>query len=206
MRRTLWFSCSLLCLFLSPAFSQTGMQVSPDQASLLEGESRTFQVLDCKGTELKGALWEGDGAISVKDADPVEVTAIHEGEGTVTATLNGVSSSAKIKVFAGKELPVGTIRWAVPPLRNCDNPEISNKVVGFVQATHPGPTGRACHLITAGMKRSDVEEMLNERGIALIGDKLTWIFHEANYSCEIRFTAPDGVVDTKSIKMNGDDQ
>src|SRR5438874_12091975 len=138
MRRTPWLALSLSWLFLLPAFSQTGMQVSPDQVSLLEGESRTFQLLDCKGTELTGALWESDGAIRVKDGDPVEVTALHEGDGTVSATLNGVTVSARVKVFAGKELPVGTIRWAVPPLKNCDTSKTAKKPSATVFSGHPG--------------------------------------------------------------------
>ena len=192
-----------ISLIVPAAIAQVGIQISPDQVAMLEGESRSFDLLDCKGAQVTGALWDNDGdAIKVKDGERVEVTAVHEGDATLNATVNGVTVSAKVKVFPGNKLPDGTIRWAVPPLKNCDDPTKSNKVVGFVAAAHTGVgAAKACYLIKTGMKRTDVEQMLDERGIAMTGEGSHWRFHEANYTCEIRFTA-DGTVDSKSIKMD----
>jgi hypothetical protein len=187
---------------LSPVSAQEAIQISPDQASMLEGESRSFQVLGCNGEVMTGASWDANGdVVRVKDGNQVEVTALNAGETTLYATLNGVTVSAKITVFAGRELPVGTVHWAVPPLGDCSNRKAIQKPTGTFLG---GRVLNVCHLIKKGMKRSEVDQLTKERGILLIGENLNWRFHEANYSCEMRFAAVDGVVETKSIKVDSE--
>ncbi len=110
------------------------LYITPTAASMLVGESRGFTLFDTEGHKLTAAAdWSisnSSYATLTKGTEPT-VTAKSEGEFILTATVDSRTAEAKIKVYPGTELPIGTERWHVAPVPCSNNPNRSriSKVV-----------------------------------------------------------------------------
>jgi hypothetical protein len=96
-----------------PQFSETApVTITPSLASLVVGDTITLQALDSSGQAVTGLTWaSSDTTIAtVSTDDPPVITAIAPGHVSVTAG----NASADITVYAGPELPLGTVKWSAP--------------------------------------------------------------------------------------------
>lgn len=95
------------------------LYITPTTASMLVGESRRFAAFDTSGKKLTAvADWSIVGsshATLTKGAEPT-VTATSEGEFSVTATLDSRTAEARVKVYPGNQLPIGTTQWTLAPV------------------------------------------------------------------------------------------
>jgi hypothetical protein len=91
------------------------IRMDPARRTLLVGESQPSTILDGFGLRVESATWTtSDPNIVTIDAAGT-VTAIMEGEATITATAQGLSAEATIAVVAGVSLPPGMVRWSLTP-------------------------------------------------------------------------------------------
>jgi hypothetical protein len=90
----------------------TGVQLSPSMASMVVGETRTFQANNSSGSPLTGLSWSSSDntIVSLSTDDPPIVTALAPGQ----ATLMANDATATITVYPGPVLPDGTVKWSVP--------------------------------------------------------------------------------------------
>ena len=90
----------------------TGATLTPVKASMLVGETRTFQALDSSGVALTGEQWTSSdtNVVSLSTDDPPIVTALAPGEVTLTVG----DATANITVYEGVTLPTNTVKWEVP--------------------------------------------------------------------------------------------
>ena len=90
----------------------TGVILTPSAASMVVGETRTFQAADTQGQPFQGLMWSSSDptVASLSTDDPPVITALVPGHTTITAA----DGSAEITVYAGPILPTGTIKWSIP--------------------------------------------------------------------------------------------
>jgi hypothetical protein len=86
--------------------------LSPKQVSMVVGETRTIDAFDLDGNVLTGLPWYSSdtNVVTLSTDDPPVLTAVAVG----TATVQAGTSTATVTVFAGPELPEGTVKWTVP--------------------------------------------------------------------------------------------
>jgi hypothetical protein len=96
--------------------------ITPSQMGMLVGDTLQLQLLDENGVELTDVSWSIDNT-SVADinppqgtGDPTVLQANETGTANILATSGNRTGTAKVTVYEGTVLPVGSIRWAVPPL------------------------------------------------------------------------------------------
>ena len=95
------------------------LYITPNEASMLVGESRGFTLFDTEGHKLTAAADWSVSSSSLATLTPGKepmVTANAEGTFTVTARIDSRSAEATVKVYPGNSLPIGTIRWKVDPI------------------------------------------------------------------------------------------
>jgi hypothetical protein len=92
---------------LVPTTAATTLVVSPASAGMTVGESRRFRVKDDQG-RLVSADWESSDPLVASFADGV-VTAVAQGEATLTATADGLSASTELVVYGPMVEP--KCRW-----------------------------------------------------------------------------------------------
>ena len=95
------------------------LYITPNEASVLVGESRGFTLFDTEGHKLTAdADWSVSSsslATLTRGKEPT-VTANAEGTFTVTARIDSRTAEATVKVYPGNTLPIGTVRWKVAPI------------------------------------------------------------------------------------------
>jgi uncharacterized Zn-binding protein involved in type VI secretion len=91
--------------------------ITPSTLALVVDEPRELALVDDYGRPVAGATWSlSDATLAeISTQVPVVLTGKAAGELTVTATWQNFSAQAQVTVFAGPELPQGTIRWSVQP-------------------------------------------------------------------------------------------
>ena len=107
------------------------LYISPTEASMLVGETRTFSLFDTDGHKLTAAAeWEvGSSYLAgIKPGPEPMITAKNEGTFTVTARVDTRMAEAKVKVYPGKVLPIGTVIWKAAPVPCGKNSGISKSV------------------------------------------------------------------------------
>jgi IPT/TIG domain/Beta-propeller repeat len=97
--------------------------VTPNQATLLVGQTRSLQLLDENGASINNASWSFDDtsiAEIVRPANPGDPTLLKAdavGTTILLARFGDRTGTAKVSVLpAGTSFPIGTVQWEVPPL------------------------------------------------------------------------------------------
>lgn len=110
-------------LVVTLAGAVTEISLSPSQRTMLIGESTTLSLRDAFGLAVQTLDWStSDPAIvSMSIDDPPVLTALAEGQVTITAYKGSIGTAASITVIAGTVLadgstvmPAGTTRWKLP--------------------------------------------------------------------------------------------
>jgi hypothetical protein len=96
--------------------------VTPNQMSMLVGDNLQIQLLDENGIEITDVTWTIDET-SVAEinppqqtGDPTVLQANEPGTANIIAAVGNRTGTAKVTVYNGTALPVGSVRWAVPSL------------------------------------------------------------------------------------------
>jgi hypothetical protein len=91
------------------------LTLAPGTRTLLTNEAATLSLSDDYGISVAGATWQASdpNVALLSTDDPPVVTALAAGSTTITATKNGLSSTATLTVVSGTSLANGTTRWSV---------------------------------------------------------------------------------------------
>jgi hypothetical protein len=128
MKRSVILLSVAVLLSRLPVFGQGSapMVISPTTATLLVGESQSFQAVDRPGHLQTNVSWSvsGPGISRAQDGSELFFTAPETGEFHITARAAGDSAEASVKVLAGKSLPTGSAKWSAPAYPGCKLLEI----------------------------------------------------------------------------------
>ena len=98
------------------------MTISPDQATMLVGETRTFRAVGKDGRIRHNVHWEvspqGVATITVS-GDEVTVKAREASSVLLTASAEADSADASIEIRPAGDMPTGTRIWSVSPTPGC---------------------------------------------------------------------------------------
>jgi Concanavalin A-like lectin/glucanases superfamily/Regulator of chromosome condensation (RCC1) repeat/Chitobiase/beta-hexosaminidase C-terminal domain/Putative Ig domain/Glucodextranase, domain B/Putative binding domain, N-terminal/Viral BACON domain len=132
----------------------TSLRVSPQQVTMLVGNTRAFAVVDDRGRIPSGVMWSVDNATvaTVTEGPPMALTAVSVGEVILTAAWHGLTATTHVTVRA---LSVGTSEvitlWSAPSVLG----PVKRIVRGASRADGPGlvytweSTGDATDVIRA---------------------------------------------------------
>lgn len=100
------------------ATEPTSIDVTPEQVTMMVGETRRFAVRDNLGRVPADAEWSvDDTSVATLSSDPAgTLTAIAAGEVTLTASWRGHTASAQITVLEVSAFTPGTVLWSNPRL------------------------------------------------------------------------------------------
>jgi hypothetical protein len=100
--------------------SSSFVVVTPQSATLLVGDSRSFRLVDQNGQPQRNVTWtiSDPGALEPTPGDELTVTAKQAGEFRISAQSRNGSAEATVKVMEGK-MPVGTAIWTSPTVPGC---------------------------------------------------------------------------------------
>jgi len=97
--------------------------VTPNQATLLVGQTRPMQLLDENGALINNPTWTSDDSSIAEvlppanPGDPTLLQADAVGTTTLIASFGDRTGNAKISVLpAGAPLPIGSVQWEIPSL------------------------------------------------------------------------------------------
>ena len=95
--------------------------ISPEKATLLVGESRTFRLVDQNGRMQQDASWSvsDSSALETRSGAELTVTTKAVGDFAVSAQSAGGSAEASLKVVEGTSLPNGTAKWSGVSFEGC---------------------------------------------------------------------------------------
>jgi hypothetical protein len=97
------------------AQSSSFVVITPQSATLLTGESRSFRLVDQNGQFQRNVTWtiSDPDALQATPGDELTITAKHPGDFHIDAQSKSGSAEASVKVMEG-QLPVGTKIWTTP--------------------------------------------------------------------------------------------
>jgi len=97
------------------------VSITPEKATLLIGESRSFRLVDQNGRIQQDASWSvsDSSALETRSGAELTVTAKAVGDFTVSAQSAGGSAEASLKVVEGTSLPNGTAKWSGVSFEGC---------------------------------------------------------------------------------------
>lgn len=137
---------SLCVLAQAPA----RLTVSPNKATMLVGETRTFRAVGKDGRIRPNVRWEISPRYAAEvtmNGDEVTVTAREASPSVMlTATTEGDSADASIEIRAQGDLKPGTTLWSVAPTPGCKTTQMIQAVPSangpdlYVQETCPDGT------------------------------------------------------------------
>lgn len=154
MSRTLQSTIFILVLAMAslplPAQDPPALSVSPNKATMLVGETRTFRAVGKDGRIRHNMHWgispEYAATITVS-GDEVTVQAREASPSVLlTASGEGDSADASIEVRPAGDMPAGTTLWSVSPTPGCKATNITQAVPSatgpdlYVQETCPDGT------------------------------------------------------------------
>jgi hypothetical protein len=148
--------------------SSSFVVITPQSATLLVGESRSFRLVDQNGQIQHNVSWtiSDPDALQPTPGDELTITAKQAGEFHISAQSKNGSAEATVKVLGGK-MPVGTAIWTSPRVPGC-------KSIQLVQAM-PSANGPDMY-DTSHCEDGDYITALRSDGITLwrrrIGDLL----------------------------------
>jgi hypothetical protein len=104
-----------------PAQTTHFLKITPEKATLLVGESKTFRMVDQNGQMQRNIVWNisDSGAFEKEEGDELVVTAKQRGDFTISAHNSDGSAEASIKVMEGTTLPEGTAKWTGTSVEGC---------------------------------------------------------------------------------------
>jgi outer membrane protein assembly factor BamB len=126
----------LLCAGMTPLTAQAqtpqSMTVSPDKATMLVGETRTFRAVGKDGRIRHNVRWgiSPQSAASIT-ANGDEVTVQAQGASPsvlLTASAEGDSADASIEIRPAGDMPAGTRIWSVSPTPGCKATKMTQAV------------------------------------------------------------------------------
>lgn len=93
------------------------LEITPNIIGMVVGEPRMLRLCDERGQQIRDADWaSSDPTLAKIEAGPdATIIGLAPGKLTVTATWQSRRAEAQVTVFAGPELPQGTIRWSIQP-------------------------------------------------------------------------------------------
>ncbi len=97
----------------------TSLRVTPQNITMLAGQTRRFSLLDDFDRIPSQAEWTIDNATvaTLRAAPDAQLTAVSAGEVTVTARWQGLTASTRVTVMGSAAAAVGTTIWSAPPVR-----------------------------------------------------------------------------------------
>jgi hypothetical protein len=119
-RRVLGLTLLLSWAVTLRAQSSSFVVVTPQSATLLTGESRSFRLVDQNGQFQRNVTWtiSDPDALQATTGDELTITAKHPGDFHIDARSKSGSAEASVKVMEG-QLPVGTKIWTAPTAAGC---------------------------------------------------------------------------------------
>lgn len=110
----------LLWALALPGQSSSFVVITPQSATLLPGESRSFRLVDQNGQMQRDVTWttSDPDALQTNAGDEVTVTAKQAGDFHISAQSKNGSAEATVKVMEGK-MPVGTAIWSSRTAPGC---------------------------------------------------------------------------------------
>jgi hypothetical protein len=124
------FAVALLCVSTAKAQDGSGVLITPNEVTMLVGQSRSFRLVDQSGHAQHGVSWNisDPGAFQASEGDDLTITARRAGDFQITANADGGSADATVKVMEGNSLPNGTAKWSSGSLPGCKNGKITPAV------------------------------------------------------------------------------
>jgi hypothetical protein len=95
------------------------LRVTPQNITMLAGETRRFSLLDNLDRVPSQAVWTIDNATvaTLTTTPDVELTAVSAGAVTLMASWRGLTATTRVTVLGSAGAPVGTAVWSAPPLQ-----------------------------------------------------------------------------------------
>jgi hypothetical protein len=125
-RRILCIPLLLLTAAAAFARSPNSYQITPDNSTMLIGESRTFRMVDQDGhaqTKVTWTLSDVDAFESI-EGDQVQLIPKRAGDFRLAARTDFATAEATVKVVEGASLPTGTVRWSSGGKKGCRSVKI----------------------------------------------------------------------------------
>lgn len=132
-------------LSTTPTPAPNSIGLTPSTLALVVDEPRQLALVDDYGRAVTGASWSvsDPSAAELTTSGLIILTGKAVGEVTITATWGNLSSQATATVFAGPELPQGTVRWRVEPMEG-------NTTVGINKALVLNENGPDLYVVEEG--------------------------------------------------------
>src|ERR1700735_3602620 len=120
LTRIMWLSVALLWAVALPAQSTSYLAITPQSATLLTGDSRSFRLVDQNGRMQRNVSWDvsDTAALQVSGGDEVTIMANRPGDFRINARSANGSAEATVTVMEGK-MPVGTKIWTSGTAPGC---------------------------------------------------------------------------------------
>ncbi len=101
--------------------------VTPDKATLLMGQSRTFRLVNQDGQMQHGVSWDisDPGAFEIYAGDDLLITAKRAGDFLISARLGDRRAKAMVRVLDGDTLPIGTVKWSSGTIPGCKTTKVA---------------------------------------------------------------------------------
>lgn len=102
------------------------VSISPSNATIVVGETRSFRAVDKNERMLHDVHWTASepAVLDLAPDDEVEITAKQVGRCTVTAHASQGFADAHGEVVGGAALPQGTVKWSAADLPACHTSKI----------------------------------------------------------------------------------
>jgi hypothetical protein len=118
----------------APAFAQDppALTISPDQATLLVGETHTFRAVGRDGRMRHNVRWgispEQAASLTVDGEEAIVEAKQLSSSVLVTAYSEGDSGNATVEIRSGETLATGTRKWSVAEIPGCKDVKITPAV------------------------------------------------------------------------------
>jgi hypothetical protein len=118
--RVMCLALSLLWAVALPGQSSSFVAITPQSATLLTGESRSFRLVDQNGRSQRNVTWtiSDPDALQANAGDELTITAKQTGDFRISAQSENGSAEATVKVMEGK-IPVGATIWSSGTAPGC---------------------------------------------------------------------------------------
>jgi hypothetical protein len=101
--------------------------ITPERATLLIGDSRSFRLVDQNGQMQHDVSWNisDPSALQASEGDELTITAKQAGDFRVSGRSKNGSAEATVKVMEGNTLPAGTTMWSSGTLPGCKSTKLT---------------------------------------------------------------------------------
>ncbi len=125
MSRVACFVLLLVWAAALPGQSSSFVVVTPQNATLVVGESRSFRLVDQNGQLQGNVTWtvSDPDALQANGGDQVTIVAKQAGDFRISAQSKNGSAEGTVKVMEGK-IPVGTAIWSGGTIPGCKSVQL----------------------------------------------------------------------------------